>query len=135
MDINDLYIGQSYSLSKRFSTEEVEQFAALSMDSNPIHINKNYAKKSIFKEQIVHGFLLGSLFSAIIGTALPGNGSVYLGQTLKFRKPVYHNQLVVATVTIENINIEKSLVTLRTVATNEIGVVVEGEAIVKVYGE
>ena len=127
MDINDLYIGQSYSLSKRFSTEEVEQFAALSMDSNPIHINKNYAKKSIFKEQIVHGFLLGSLFSAIIGTALPGNGSVYLGQTLKFRKPVYHNQLVVATVTIENINIEKSLVTLRTVATNEIGVVV-GEA-------
>lgn len=83
MRFEELYIGQSYSLSKRFTTDDVEKFATLSMDTNPVHLDTEYAEHSIFKHRIVHGFLSSSLISAIIGTRLPGNGSIYLKQDLR----------------------------------------------------
>lgn len=132
MTIDELNIGQSCSLTKRFSTEDVNSFAEASLDNNPLHVDKEYAEKSVFKSPIVHGFLLGSLFSAIIGTMLPGEGSVYLGQTLNFRKPVYHGQLITATVKVIEIRKDKPIVKLSTTCYNEVGdIVIDGEAIVK----
>ena len=132
MKIDELYVGQSCSLSKRFTLEDVKTFAGLSQDNNPVHLDLEYAEKSIFNNRIVHGFLSGSLFSAIIGTQLPGNGSIYLGQTLNFKKPVYHDQLVTATVTVTDIRKDKPIVKLSTVCKNEQDeVVIDGEAIIK----
>lgn len=132
MRIDELYVGQSSSLSKRFTLEDVKAFAGLSHDNNPVHLDQEYAENSVFHNRIVHGFLTGSLFSAIIGTQLPGNGSIYLGQTLNFKKPVYHDQLVTATVTVIDIRKDKPIVKLSTVCKNEQGdVVIDGEAIVK----
>ena len=85
MRFDELYVGQSYSMSKCFTTEEVERFARISGDTNLVHINKNYAESSMFHGRIVHGFLTGSLFSTIIGTKLPGPGSIYLGQNMVFK--------------------------------------------------
>lgn len=132
MKFEELYIGQSSSLSKRFTLEDVETFAKLSQDTNPVHLCQEYAEKSVFHNRIVHGFLSSSLFSAIIGTQLPGNGSIYLGQTLNFKKPVYHDQLLTATVTVIDIRKDKPIVKLSTICKNEQDeVVVDGEAIVK----
>ena len=133
MRIDELYVGQSSSLSKRFTLEDVKAFAGLSQDNNPVHLDKEYAENSVFHQRIVHGFLTGSLFSAIIGTQLPGNGSIYLGQTLNFRKPVNHDQLITATVTVMEIRKDKPIVKLSTVCKNEQDeVVIDGEAIVKI---
>ena len=82
MNYNDLSLGMSYQIVKSFSQDDVKTFADLSMDDNPIHLDKEYAHNSIFKQNLVHGFLVGSLFSAIIGTKMPGNGSIYLNQTM-----------------------------------------------------
>lgn len=132
MRIDELYVGQSSSLSKRFTLEDVKAFARLSQDNNPVHLDKEYAENSVFHQRIVHGFLTGSLLSAIIGTQLPGNGSIYLGQTLNFRKPVYHDQLITATVTVMEIRKDKPIVKLSTICKNEQDeVVIDGEAIVK----
>ena len=92
MKITDLHIGQSYSLSKSFSLKDVEQFAELSMDHNPVHLEQEYASHSLFGKRIVHGYLTSSLFSAIIGTKMPGPGSIYIKQDLTFKKPVFHDE-------------------------------------------
>ncbi|MBQ2912604.1 MAG: MaoC family dehydratase [Bacteroidales bacterium] len=132
MDINDLYVGQKYVMEKSFTTEDVLNFSEISMDNNPIHIDESYAKSSIFENRIVHGFLTASLFSAIIGTKMPGNGSIYIKQTMNFRKPVYHNQTIRATVKVISINKVKRLVELETtccdIANN---ILIDGEALVK----
>ena len=132
MKIEDLSIGMEYRLRKSFSDDDVDSFSNMSLDDNPIHVDGEYASKTIFGKKIVHGFLTGSLFSAIIGTKMPGNGSVYLKQEMNFRKPVYHNETVEAVVKISNIVVEKSLVYLDTICYNSNGdVVIDGCALVK----
>lgn len=132
MKINDLFIGQSYSLSKSFSLHDVEEFAKLSMDNNPVHLDPVYAANSLFGKRIVHGYLTSSLFSAIIGTKMPGNGSIYIKQDLTFKKPVFHDEVITATVTIREIKVEKSIVYLDTICTKDNGeIAIEGNAIVK----
>lgn len=132
MKIEDLYIGQSYAVSKSFTSEEVAAFSSLSMDDNPIHLNEDYASQSIFKSRIVHGFLTSSLFSAIIGTKLPGNGSIYLKQDLSFCKPIYHNETIKAEVTVLDVKREKSVVILSTKIYKENDeVAVDGTAVIK----
>ena len=133
MNYNDLSLGMSYQMVKSFSQEDVKTFADLSMDDNPIHLDKEYAHNSIFKQNLVHGFLVGSLFSAIIGTKMPGNGSIYLNQTMVFRKPVYWNQPVRAVVTVEELFPEKQRVLLSTNCYDiDNNVLIEGSALVKV---
>ena len=83
MRFEDLDIGMSYEMKRAFSKEEVSQFAELSYDTNPIHLDAEYAKKSMFGRLIVPGFLTGSMFSAIIGTKFPGFGSIYLNQNME----------------------------------------------------
>ena len=132
MKISDLHIGQSYSLSKSFSLKDVEQFAELSMDHNPVHLEQEYASHSLFGKRIVHGYLTSSLFSAIIGTKMPGPGSIYIKQDLTFKKPVFHDEMITATVTIRDIKTEKYIIFLDTICTKNNGeIAIEGNAIVK----
>lgn len=126
-------IGQKASLEKVFTDEDVMTFAKISLDTNPVHLNDEYAANTIFKGRIVHGFLSGSLISAIIGTILPGEGTIYLNQTMNFRKPVSIGEKIKATVEIVGIKEEKNILTLNTYCENERGeMVIEGDAVVKV---
>jgi len=128
----DLKVGDKTFLSKAFSEEEVFQFANLSADKNPLHLDKDFGTASIFGQRIVHGMLVASLFSGLIGMELPGPGSIYLGQSLTFKAPVAIHEQVTASVEVINIREDKPIVTLRTVCINSKGVVViEGEAVVK----
>jgi enoyl-CoA hydratase len=127
-----LQVGQRVSVTKSFSEEEVFQFAQLSQDKNPLHLDKNFGRASIFGRRVVHGILVASLFSGLIGMELPGPGSIYLGQNLIFKAPVAIGEPVTATVEITKIREDKPIVTLRTVCLNSGGTtVIEGEAVVK----
>ncbi len=128
-----LNVGDKASLSKAFSEEEVFQFANISTDKNPLHLDTTFGETSIFGQRVVHGMLVASLFSGIIGMTLPGEGSIYLGQSLTFKAPVAIDEKVTASVEIINIRADKPIVTLRTICTNSKGMaVIEGEAVVKV---
>ena len=133
MCFEEISVGMSYQIVKAFSQDDVKAFASLSMDNNPIHLDREYAKTSIFKKNIVHGFLVGSLFSAIIGTKMPGEGSIYLNQTMVFRKPVYWDQTVRAVVKVEELYPEKQRVLLSTNCFDkDNNVLIEGVALVKI---
>ncbi|KZZ61246.1 MaoC family dehydratase, partial [Oleiphilus sp. HI0123] len=110
-------------------------FAELSLDFNPVHLDADYAAKTPFGKQIVHGMLVSSLFSGLLGKHLPGEGTIYLGQDLKFKKPIFINQEVTATVEIINIRNDKPIITLSTLCVNDQGeTVIEGEAVVMFAG-
>ncbi len=133
MRIEEFYVGQSASLKKVFSSDDVKVFAELSLDKNPIHLDETYAGQSLFGKRIVHGFFVGSLISAVFGTVLPGEGAIYLHQEMNFRKPVYHGEEIKATVTVTNIKKEKSILYFDTKCENERGeVVIDGNAVLKV---
>lgn len=128
-----LRIGQSASIEKCFTREDVLAFSRLSMDTNPVHLDREYAKTTVFKDNIVHGFLVGSLISAVIGTILPGPGSIYLHQDMDFKKPVYIGEKIKATVTVEEIRADKPIVRMSTKCMNDRhDVVVDGHAVIKV---
>ena len=129
----NLKIGDKASRSKIFTEEDVKRFAEVSTDKNPIHLDEEYAKNTIFKQRIVHGMLVGSLFSGILGCDLPGEGTIYMGQTLSFKAPVPLNEKVTATVELTNIREDKPIATFKTVCVDSKGkIVIEGEATVRV---
>ena len=130
MDANKLNIGDSYSFNRLITEQDIIIFSEVSGDKNPIHLDNDYAKESIFKERIAHGFLIGSLISAAIGQHLPGNGTIYLSQSMRFKAPVKINDII--TVTIEVVDFPKvNRVTLKTTCKNQTGlIVIEGEALV-----
>jgi 3-hydroxybutyryl-CoA dehydratase len=124
-----LKVGQTASLSKTFQDSDIQMFADLSLDTNPIHLDDVYAHKTRFGRRIVHGMLIGGLISAVLGTQLPGPGAIYIQQTLKFRAPVFLGDTVTATAEMVSIRPDKPIVTLDTICRNQSGlVVVEGEA-------
>jgi 3-hydroxybutyryl-CoA dehydratase len=125
----DMEIGLSRSISKVMGDVEIESFAKTSEDRNPIHLNDEAGKASIFKSRVVHGMLSASLFSALLGEYLPGHGAIYLSQTLQFTKPVYPGDKVVASVTVININNNKKQVTLKCEAKVGDKLVIKGEAV------
>lgn len=132
MKCDDLKIGQSYEMQRRFSELDIKSFADLSHDTNPIHTDPEFARNSRFGCLIVPGFLTASLFSAIIGTKFPGIGSVYLSQNMIFRNPVFINQLVKASVSVKELYPEKNRVLLETLCKDENDVIlIEGTALVK----
>ena len=128
----DLAIGQTASLGKTITEADILLFAAVSTDTNPVHINAEVAKSSIFGERIAHGMLSAGLISAVLGTRLPGPGSIYMSQTLRFRGPVKIGATVTATVEITALNAEKKRATLKTICTVGGETVIEGEALVQV---
>lgn len=114
MNIDSLQIGYKEICIKKFTYEDVVGFSQISGDINPIHLDEKYAKNTIFKERIVHGLLVASLISNVIGNKLPGIGTVYLSQDLKFIKPVMINDTVTAEVKVLKINKDKRIVELST---------------------
>ncbi|OGQ94601.1 MAG: enoyl-CoA hydratase [Deltaproteobacteria bacterium RIFOXYA12_FULL_61_11] len=129
--MHSLTIGQEASFTKTLSAEDVEAFAVISGDANPVHLDEAYAAGTVFKHRIAHGILTAGLISATIGTHLPGPGTIYLSQSLRFEKPVYLGDTITATIRVKILRADKPIATLETVCTNQAGVVVlSGEAVV-----
>jgi 3-hydroxybutyryl-CoA dehydratase len=128
-----LAVGQKAVCSRRLAADDISLFAALSGDCNPVHLDEEYAARTRFGRRIAHGMLVASLISATIANELPGPGSIYLGQTLKFLAPVYPDDTVTATIEVLSVRPDKPIVTLRTTCTNQSGTtVIDGEATVLV---
>ena len=125
----DLATGDSASITKQFFEADVLNYAAVSGDSNPVHVDEEYAKTTLFKARVVHGMLVGGMFSSLFGTIMPGIGSIYIYQSLKFTKPVYLNDTSNETVTVKELILEKNRVVFDCVAKNQNEeVVIVGEA-------
>ncbi len=129
-DIEDLAIGMSASYAKTITEADIVLFAGVSGDNNAIHTNEEFARTTIFGGRIAHGFLSASVISAAVANRLPGPGTVYLSQSLKFKAPVKPGDTVHATVTVKSLNPEKARAELDTVCTVNGKVVIEGEALV-----
>lgn len=125
-------LGSRATRTRTITEEDVQRFAEVSGDYNPIHLDASYAARSPFGERIAHGSLIAALISAILGTDLPGPGSIYLGQTLKFSAPVHIGDTITVSVEVTALREEKRLVTLRTDCFNQEGTpVISGEATIK----
>lgn len=127
-------LGDKASFSKTITDADVTIFAGLTGDFNPVHIDSVYAKNTIFKNRIAHGMLGGSLVSTVLGTRLPGPGTIFMEQNLKFKMPVYiGDTLTVEVIFKEVLNSKKGVIKLENQITNQEGsIVTEGYSIVKV---
>ena len=126
--IEDFSVGMQSTMEKVVTLEDIKKFADVSGDFNPVHLDEEFAKKTFFKGRIAHGFLTASFISTIIATKLPGPGSIYLKQSLKFLAPVYINEKILIKVSILEVNIEKSKVKLSTECFKNKTLVLTGEA-------
>ena len=132
--VSTIEVGKSWSLKRRFTKQEVFAFSELSGDKNAVHLDEKAASESMFKRPIVHGMLVGSLFSNILGNNVPG--SIYLKQSLKFVKPVYYEDDIKAVLTVVSTIPDKKRITLDTKVYKDDGtIVIEGEAFVWVNNE
>lgn len=111
--------GYSQLYKFKFSQADVDLFAEVTGDNNPIHLDSEYAKNTIFENPIVHGFYVGSVFSRIFGTEYPGEGTIYLNQSLKFLRPVYVDQYYYAKITVIEVNADKGKANLLTTVLDE----------------
>lgn len=126
-----LAIGATASRSKTITGQDIEHFAAASGDHNPLHLDEAFAATTVFKSRIAHGLLTASLISAVLANDLPGQGTIYLSQTLKFKAPVFLGDTITARVEVTDYRERKRIATLRTTCTNQDGsLVLEGEALV-----
>lgn len=133
MKFSELKIGMKDSSTKTITEEDILLFAKVSTDTNPLHIDAEAAKKGIFGKQVAHGILVSGLISAVLGTKLPGEGTIYLGQDLRFRKPVFINDTITAEVEVVELREDKHFVILKTTCVNQDGVeVITGQATVMV---
>ena len=129
--INEITVGQSASFSKTISESDVYLFAGITGDFNPAHVNESYAATTLFKGRIAHGMLSAGLISTVLGTALPGPGTIYLKQDLKFLAPVRIGDTVTATCTAKEILPERNRVVFDCLVKNQEGTaVISGEALV-----
>jgi 3-hydroxybutyryl-CoA dehydratase len=117
--ILELEVGDFEEITKILEEKDVVLFSEVSGDNNPVHLDEAYASTTRFKHRIVHGHLVASLFSALLGTKLPGQGSIYLGQSIKYLKPVYLNDSIRAVVKVVECDKEKNRVKLETNAYNQ----------------
>jgi len=109
MKTNRIEVGEKFEFKHTFKQEDVNTFAKITGDDNPIHIDPEFAARSIFKKPIVHGFLSGAIFSKVFGTIFPGNGTIYLYQNMKFLKPVFVDQEYIASFIVKEINFDKGI--------------------------
>lgn len=130
--IEDLTVGQSDEFTKTVTETEIELFAQVSGDNNPVHLDADYAAGTMFKERIAHGMLSAGFISAVIGTKLPGPGAIYMSQQMRFKAPVKIGDVVTARCTITDINQARRRVTLETVCLVDGKPVIDGEALVMV---
>jgi 3-hydroxybutyryl-CoA dehydratase len=128
--IEELSVGDSASVTKRISQADIDAFARISGDDNPAHVDAAWASASRLGGRVVHGMLTAGLISAVLGTLLPGPGSIYMSQTLRWTAPVWPDDLLTATATVKEIVAEKGRVVLETVVTRDGEPVLTGEALV-----
>ena len=126
-----LSIGDSAEITKTIEQSDIDAFAQVTGDHNPVHVDEEFAKTTRFGRRIAHGMLTASLISAVLANRLPGEGSVYLGQTLRFVAPVFAGDEITARVTVKEIREDRAVVKLETICVNQRDeVVVRGEATV-----
>src|ERR1051325_2132233 len=124
-------IGDSAEVTKTIEQTDIDAFADLTGDHNPVHVDEEFAKTSRFGRRIAHGMLTASLISSVLANKLRGEGSVYLGQTLKFVAPVFPGDTITARITVKEIREDKPIVKLETICINQHGeIVIRGEATV-----
>lgn len=130
--IKEINLGDKAEYSRTVTETDVVLFGGISGDLNPAHFNEQYAKDTFFKGRIAHGMLTAGYISTVLGMQLPGPGTIYLGQELKFTAPVRFGDTVTATVEAIDINIDKNIVIFETICKNQNGdIVVKGKATVK----
>jgi 3-hydroxybutyryl-CoA dehydratase len=126
-----LQVGDTASQARTITDDDIRAFAEVTGDHNPVHLDDEFAQRTRFGRRIAHGMLGASLISAVLANQLPGGGTVYLSQTLKFAAPVYVGDTVTARVTITHVRDDKPIVTLETVCLNQRGeTLIKGEAVV-----
>ncbi|MGR3635900.1 MAG: MaoC family dehydratase [Shimia sp.] len=128
--IEDLEVGMTRYVRKTVTDQDIEMFAAVSTDHNPVHLDDEYAEESMFGGRIAHGMLTAGLISAVIGEQLPGHGTIYMGQSLKFLAPVRPNDTVLAEVTVTDIDMAKRRVRMNCACSVDGKKVLAGEATV-----
>ena len=129
--INEIKEGDAAEFSKTISEADVYMFAGVTGDLNPAHINESYAQKTFFKTRIAHGMLLAGFISAVIGTRLPGPGTIYIRQQLNFLVPARMGDTITARVQVSQVLAKKKRVVLKTTCVNQEGtLVLDGEALV-----
>lgn len=124
----DLTVGMNAAASRTVSEADILLFAGVSGDTNPVHLDEEFAASTMFGGRIAHGMLSAGLISAVFGTRLPGPGCIYLSQNLKFKAPVKVGDTVVARVTVKELKVEKRRAVFSTVCTVRGAVVLDGEA-------
>ena len=126
-------VGDSASVTKTITEADVQTFGDLTGDHNPLHFDKEHARRTRFGKPISHGMLTGSLFSPIIAHRLPGEGAIYLSQSLRFVAPVFAGDTITAELTVTRVREDKQIITLEGVLRNQRGeVVIKGESVVLV---
>ena len=126
--VDEIDVGATAVFAKTVTEADIVLYAGISGDTNPVHLNEELAKGTMFKTRIAHGMLSAGFISAVLGTKLPGPGAIYLGQTLKFKAPVKIGDTVVTRCTIKELTPEKRKAKFDTVCTVRGKVVLEGEA-------
>lgn len=124
-------IKETFEYQFSFTQEDVNSFSEVTGDNNPIHINEEIARKSVFKKRVIHGFLSGSVFSKVFGTIWPGNGTIYLSQTMKFIKPMYTKEKYFAKFEIVEILPKNKFLVKTTIVDTDNENTIEGEALIK----
>ena len=132
LEYHDIEVGSVYHFHKKIDKEQVLEFARLIGDYNPSHIDPEFGDNSLFKKNIVHGMLVGSLFSTLVGMYCPGEKCLYLSQSLHFKKPVFYNDTVMVRGTVHSKNDSIQLITIKTEIVKDDIVSISGDAIVKV---
>ncbi|BBE30424.1 dehydrogenase [Tepiditoga spiralis] len=136
MKYEDIKLNDIYEIEKTITSNMVETFAEITGDKNPVHLDEEFAKNSIFKARIAHGILVVGQISAVLGMEFPGPGTIYLKQDTKFLKPVYIGEKIKISVEVKEKYDEKSRILLSTKVFNEKGkLAVDGEALVLFKGE
>ena len=130
--LEDLKVGMSAMFGKTVTEADIMAFAGVSGDTNPVHLHDGFARSTKFEQRVAHGMLSASFISAVIGTKLPGPGSVYISQTMSFMAPVLIGETITAVATITAIDERRRRVTLKTQCLNGDKVVIDGEATILV---
>jgi 3-hydroxybutyryl-CoA dehydratase len=129
---DELSVGQRAEITRVVGAADIEAFADVSGDTNPVHLDEAYARTTTFGGRIAHGMLAAAFISAVLGTRLPGPGAIYLSQSLRFRRPVKIGDPVTAIVTVKALDAAKGHATLETICQVNGKTVVDGEALIMV---
>jgi len=126
--IEEIKIGMTASYSQTLTDADIKAFSGISGDRNPVHLDEEYAESSRYKKRIAHGMMTASYFSALFGTKIPGEGCVYVAQSLNFKRPIYMGDTVIATVEVTKVDLDRKRVFFKTTCKVKNKIVTDGEA-------